>query len=198
MGGGYLLRRLVGLGFAAALFGGFFEARRDQFLDIADLFLNVLKQNACLGGLGAALPGESLGLLDLDRRMLALDFLANPSAQELDRMFTHTASSLAAKPVGSHERRHPCKGCMPHSSRVGLDRQDVLPVGQGILPMVRGAEGMEGFEVHVQIIENDGIGGRDRWKAAVVVFACFFLTLTAHSYHKPYRGFPVDAAPTSA
>jgi len=58
---------------------------------------------------------------------------------------------------------------MPHSSRVGLDRQDILsmgqgilpmgqgilPMGQGILPMVREAEGMEGFKVHVQIIEND-------------------------------------------
>ncbi|CDX54369.1 hypothetical protein MPL3365_190206 [Mesorhizobium plurifarium] len=28
--------------------------------------------------------------------------------------------------------------------------------------MVRGAEGMEGVEVHVQIIENYGIVGRDR------------------------------------
>ncbi|CDX43577.1 hypothetical protein MPLSOD_50217 [Mesorhizobium sp. SOD10] len=101
--------------------------------------------------------------------MLALDFLANPSAQKLDRMFTHTASFLAAKPVGSHERPHSCRGCLPHSSRVGLDRQDILsvgqdnlPMGQGILPMVRRAEGMEGLEVHVQIIENDGIVGRDR------------------------------------
>src|SRR6185437_13447528 len=151
----FLLRRLVRLCCVGALFGGFLEARYDQLLDIADLFLDVLQENACLGGLGAALLGESLGLLDLDRRMLALDFLANPSAQELDRMFTHTASSLAAKPVGSHERPHPRKGCMPHSSRVGLDRQEILPVGQDILPMVRGAEGMEGFKVHVQIIENE-------------------------------------------
>jgi hypothetical protein len=57
---------------------------------------------------------------------------------------------------------------------------------------------MEGFEVHVQIIENDGMVSRDRRKAAVVVFACLFLTLTAHLYHKPYRSFPVDAALASA
>ncbi|TPK99412.1 hypothetical protein [Mesorhizobium sp. B2-4-16] len=64
----------------------------------------------------------------------------------------------------------------PHSSRVGLDRQDILPV-------VRETEGMEGLKVHVQIVENDGIVGRDRQKAAVVVFAGFFLCSTAHLYH---------------
>ena len=36
---------------------------------------------------------------------------------------------------------------MPHSSRVGLDRQDILPV-------VRETEGLEGFKVHVQIVEK--------------------------------------------
>ena len=46
---------------------------------------------------------------------------------------------------------------MPHSNRVGLDRQDVLPAGQEILPVVRETEGMEGFKVHVQIVENDEI-----------------------------------------
>ena len=56
-----------------------------------------------------------------------------------------------------------------HSNRVALDRQDILPtgqeslpIGQDILPKGRRAAGMEGFEVHVQIIENDGIVGRDR------------------------------------
>ena len=72
---------------------------------------------------------------------------------------------------------------MPHSNRVGLDRQDILPVGQESLPMVRETEGMEGFKVHVQIVENDGIVGRDRQKAAIVVFAGFFLCSTAHLYH---------------
>ncbi|MDG4882571.1 hypothetical protein [Mesorhizobium sp. WSM4884] len=63
-------------------------------------------------------------------------------------MFTHTASSLTAMPVGSHERPHPAKGYILHSNRVGLDRQDVLP-------KVHTAEGLERFEAHVQIVEDD-------------------------------------------
>lgn len=33
---------------------------------------------------------------------------------------------------------------------------------------------MEGFEVHVQIIENDGMVGRDRQEAVIVVLLAFF------------------------
>lgn len=44
---------------------------------------------------------------------------------------------------------------MPHSSRVGL-------TGQDILPKVRTAEEMERFKGHVQIIENGGTVGWDR------------------------------------
>uniref|UniRef100_UPI001954D9B9 hypothetical protein n=1 Tax=Stenotrophomonas maltophilia TaxID=40324 RepID=UPI001954D9B9 len=76
----------------------------------------------------------------------AMDLLANPTAQELDRVFTHNASSLTAKPVGSDERPRPVKGCIAHSSRVGLDRQDTLP-------KLRTAGGRERFD-GVQIIEN--------------------------------------------
>ncbi|WP_192385814.1 hypothetical protein [Mesorhizobium silamurunense] len=63
-------------------------------------------------------------------------------------MFTHTASSLAAMPVGSHERPHPAKVCTLHSSRVGLGRQDVLP-------KVHTGKGIGGFREHVQIAEDD-------------------------------------------
>ena len=79
---------------------------------------------------------------------------------------------------------------MPHSSRVGLDRQDILPV-------VRETEGLEGFKVHVQIVEKfEIVDWVDR--RIVVVFACFFLSLTTHLYHKPYHRVPVNVAPASA
>ena len=53
---------------------------------------DVFQGYANLSRLGGALPGKGLGLLfDLYRRVLALDLFADPPAQELDRMFTHTA-----------------------------------------------------------------------------------------------------------
>jgi len=64
--------------------------------------------------------------------------------------------------------------------------------------MVREAEGMEGFKVHVQIIENDWDRRLGSIEGDRVVFACFFLSLTAHVYHKPYHSFPVNVAPAPA
>lgn len=63
---------------------------------------------------------------------------------------------------------------MPHSNRVVPYRQDILAMRQDILAMRRRAAGMEGFEVHVQIIENDGMVGRDRQKVVFVVLLAFF------------------------
>jgi hypothetical protein len=108
--------------------------------------------------------------------MLALDFLANPSAQELDRMFTHTASSLAAKPFGSHERRHPAKDACPI-------RAESASTGKMPCPWYAKPKEWKGSRCTFRSLRMMGFVGRDRQKAAVVVFVGFFLFLTAHLYH---------------
>ncbi|PBC07600.1 hypothetical protein CK230_24995 [Mesorhizobium sp. WSM3859] len=61
-----------------------------------------------------------------------------------------------------------------HSNRVAPDRQDTLPTGQDILSMGRRAAGVEGFEVHVQIIENDGMVGRVDRRPPLLFLLAFF------------------------
>ncbi len=63
----------------------------DQFLDIADLFLNILKRNAGLRRFLGAFAGQGVRLLvDAGRHGRRLAFLADPFLQELDRLFTHS------------------------------------------------------------------------------------------------------------
>ncbi|MBZ9775584.1 hypothetical protein [Mesorhizobium sp. CO1-1-8] len=72
--------------------GRFLKPGCDKFLDIADFFLDILQRNADLGRLGGALLGQGLGLLvDPCLGGLAMDLFADPSPQEFDGVFTHTA-----------------------------------------------------------------------------------------------------------
>lgn len=64
---------------------------------------------------------------------------------------------------------------MPHSNRVVSYRQDILAMRQDILAMRRRAAGMEGFEVHVQIIERmmEWWAGIDRRSSSLFLLAFF-------------------------
>ncbi|MER8791535.1 hypothetical protein NKJ36_30205 [Mesorhizobium sp. M0142] len=122
--------RLVGILLVLIGLGRLFEPRSNELLNVADLFLDILQGYAGFGSFGRTFPREGLGLLlDSGWRGLAMDFFANPPAQELDRVFTHTAVSLAAMPIGNHKRRHLRKDACCHSSRLGFARQAELVRG---------------------------------------------------------------------
>ncbi|RUU06949.1 hypothetical protein EOD23_11850 [Mesorhizobium sp. USDA-HM6] len=81
----------------------------------------------------------------------------------------------------------PLKDVSPHSSRVGLDRQEVLPKGQDVLPMLSGAEGLERFKGHVQIGEDDDANGWDRQIPSATVPVCFFPVFQTDFRHNTQR-----------